>query len=476
MNFSAYNLPNGVTIVQINGLVSTPVAGAVTQQPVHFIVCLDQSGSMHEAKKLENVVTSLKFLLDHMRDQDAFSLITFESSASRVFTCLPTSRENKGVIRSKLNTLRPLHATNISGAIATIHEIMASVRRGPDLATYKHGVLLLTDGEATAGATTDAELLTFTSALLAAYPQLTFTTIGYGDSHNANLLAAMAQRGAGSYNIVQNVEQVASVFGNVLGGLATCVAQQVRVTAPPPSRQLTTFAERSSDPPVTVFVGDVLEGGENVVVLEGVPAGAMFVLEGSSMRDGTPIRIETNTILEPSATQQIEGMTAYLRCKTVNLMTDCLQFVMRSPNPDEMNRMVERCSVLRGDVLALPAGPLVDMLLGEITRCRDILVSPLSPPRMARHVSNTISQHTAHLGTARGIHSTDGHADPPSVFATTNQRELSSEMYQHVSTPMPPAYNSNSSSAGTSNPTVTTSLPPDFHDEDPPSPPVLRRS
>jgi von Willebrand factor type A domain len=474
MNFTAYNLSNGVTVVQINGLVSTPVAGAVTQQPVHFIACLDQSGSMHDANKLRNVVTSLKFLLDHMREQDAFSLITFETTAIKVFTCLPTNRENKVLIRQRLSGLRPLHATNISAAIATVHEIMASVS---NLSAYKHGVLLLTDGEATAGATTDAELQTFTTTLLNAYPQLTFTTIGYGDSHNAALLAAMAQRGGGSYNIVQNVEQVASVFGNVLGGLATCVAQQVRITAPPPSRQLTTFAERTGDPPVTIFVGDVLEGGENMVVLEGVPAGATLTLQGSSMRDGTPIRMETGTAAEGSATQQADGMSAYLRCKTVQLMSDSLQFVMRAPNSDEMNRMMERCSLLRTEVETLPAGPLVDMLVGEIVRCRDILTSPLSPPRMARHVSNTISQHTAYLGTARGIHSTDGSEVAPSVFATTNQRELSTEMYQHVSTPMPPAYNSNSSSAGTSNPTITTSLPPDFHDdEDPPSPPVLRRS
>jgi Mg-chelatase subunit ChlD len=481
MNVSSFRLSNGAAIVRIRGEVAA--TAAPTRQPTNIIVVLDHSGSMQAQDKLRNVIRSLQFLIDYLKDTDAFSLITFSSDANVVYRAIPTTTENKALIRSTLSRIRVAHDTNISAAISSIHEVLGALAPA-DLTSYKHGVLFLTDGEATSGATSNEAILTFVTNLMARYPQLTITTIGYGDGHNAALLQAMAAQGGGAYDNVNTVEAVATVFGTVLGGLTTTLFQQVRVTVPPSATQLTKFGVRESETPLTVFLGDVLEGGETVAVFEGIADDSPLIIRGSSMATGVPVE-QTYQIGLATPVEQTEGMSAYLRCQTVRLLDACLPFVERAATTEEQAGITSRCTELQTQLEALPPGDLRTVLLGEIARCRQLLVGPLTPPRLMRTISNTVAQHSAYLGTGRGNFSVDseGPADPPAhpvLFMTASQQAASNDMYEHVSTPYPHGVSSNPTNSSSSSTTIQP--PPGYvsslsDDEDMPAgPPLLKRS
>jgi uncharacterized protein YegL len=447
-----------------------------------MIVLLDHSGSMNAQNKLRNVIRSLQFLIDYLKDTDAFSLITFSSDAEVVYRAIHTTADNKALIHTTLRRIRVANDTNISAAISSIHEILGALSPA-DLTHYKHGALFLTDGEATSGATSNEAIQTFTTHLLARYPQLTITTIGYGDGHNAALLQAMAAQGGGAYDSVNTIEAVATVFGTVLGGLTTTLFQQVRVTVPPSATQLTKFGVRETETPLTVFLGDVLEAGETVVVFEGIILDATLTIQGSNMVTGLPIQ-QVCQVGVATPVEQIEGMSAYLRCQTVRLLDTCIQFVGRAATTAEQADITSRCTELQTQLETLPPGDLRTVLLGEITRCRNLLTGPLTPPRLLRTISNTVAQHSACLGTGRGNFSVDseGPADPPphpTLFMTRSQQVASNDMYEHVSTPYPHGVSSNPTNSSSSS--TTLQPPPGYvsslsDDEDMPSshPPLKR--
>ncbi len=244
-----------------------------SRQPVHFIPLIDISDSMNDGRKLDNVKKSLEFLLPLLGSTDAVSLITFGEQAATLLPLTPASE--KDTILSKIKSLHTDGCTNLSAGLmeagAAIEPLAAARGIGssprsehePNGSTRKQGILLLTDGHANRGDSTPDGLKRIVRRLLEDHPGLTITTIGYGHDHNNSLLADIATTGGGSYNVVNNLEDVATVFGEVLGGLATVVAQNVKVTYSLGLEPTTGYAVDPASS--TVNIGDLY--AENEVIL-----------------------------------------------------------------------------------------------------------------------------------------------------------------------------------------------------------------
>jgi hypothetical protein len=65
--------------------------------------------------------------------------------------------------------------------------------------------------------------------LVAPMPRLNVFTFGYGADHSAEALTGIAEAGRGVYYFLETTEQVATAFGDCLGGLVSVVAQNVQV-------------------------------------------------------------------------------------------------------------------------------------------------------------------------------------------------------------------------------------------------------
>jgi len=57
----------------------------------------------------------------------------------------------------------------------------------------------------------------------------TINTFGFGASHNAQLMKAIAENGRGMYAFIENTDQIAETFAECLGGLVSVVGQNLKV-------------------------------------------------------------------------------------------------------------------------------------------------------------------------------------------------------------------------------------------------------
>lgn len=262
MDSSLYRLHDGSYALRLG---TTSLLETERRLPTHFILCIDTSDSMSDANKLANVKHSASLVLHFLGQQDRFSLITFGDDATIHARAVPCSAEQKGVLLDTLERIRTDGCTNLSAGLVSIREILGN--RTADVAALKTGILLLTDGHANRGVCAADPLRSVVRQLHEAYPAVSLQIVGYGTDHNAELLKAFAETTAGSYSIVDNREGAATVIGESLGSLFSCVAQQVSL-APGGTLELEGNQFQIGGDPPRIQIGDIFEGNETILLFK----------------------------------------------------------------------------------------------------------------------------------------------------------------------------------------------------------------
>merc|ERR1712088_425191 len=131
--------------------------------PKHAIFILDVSGSMH-GEKLQQLKDAMFTVLNDMKPEDFFNIITFSSSVNNWSPsgitkegdqiAIPASKENKKKAISHVLDLEAEGGTNINSAMLTGLELAKEVLRSESLPQGVASMLVfLSDGEATEGET-----------------------------------------------------------------------------------------------------------------------------------------------------------------------------------------------------------------------------------------------------------------------------------------------------------------------------------
>lgn len=400
--YKVFQLQESVYATQIKGYATE------IKQPIHLCVLIDTSGSMEENNKLNNVITSLTFLLDHMTSNDYLSVITFNTNAKVKVLNKKLTEEGKTEIKTIIASLVAGGGTNMSEALQK-----ASLTFMKDT-NCKHCVLLLTDGHANIGSINPDELLLLVknNIQIASY-----TSIGYGTDHNTNLLKSIATEGGGSYNVVSSLEDTASVFGDILGGLQTCIAQNVLIEYPTSSELLTSYAIHNND----VYIGDLQSEADVYVFSNKQPIG----ISGKNL-DGSHFIVIP--IFDTSSNEQV--ITAYKRQQVASLMSDIQKDITVVGISDEKKDIYrEKITFLQGEIQGMLENEMKDLLLNQLNKCNDILDT--SPIDLA-NVTVLMSQNSTAIGTGRGMISGDAHYGIMSPFANGMQRNISTGMRTHA--------------------------------------------
>jgi hypothetical protein len=365
------------------------------RQAVHLIFLIDTSDSMSDSNKLRSVKRSLEFIQPLLTPEDLVSMINFGETSQILLNKSPATDADS--ILYKINALRTDGCTNMSAGLMNVRDVLL-----PADDTRKQGVLLLTDGHANRGISDSAGLKTIVQNLLTERPTLTITTVGYGNDHNADMLKEIGTTGAGSYNVVYNLENVATVFGEVLGGLTTVVAQNVTVHLPPGSVPKTAYATTTEqDGTVQVRIGDIYAENE-VVVLATLPEGA------------DTVRVTGHNML--NLTAQDERLTAEPMAAGGSVPKHLEQAVFRYRVCEVLKRTLDHNAnrtTLKSDVedllrqlkdLPYAAEQLIQMMIDDL---ESVLISfetygggaPLGA------TATNLAQHSAYLGLGRGLRS-----------------------------------------------------------------------
>jgi len=193
--------------------------------PVNVSVVLDASGSMGAEGKMDYAKRAVGELLLAMDDDDHVSVVTFADRAEVVL-------ENSPVLDPE-RLVRHVLAVSEGGGTnlhAGLSEGFSQARRASDGEAVDR-IVLLSDGRANLGITDPDEL----SSLVSAWTERGFSvsTLGLGLDFNEDLLASLADRGAGSYHFVDDPSELQALFQDELHRAQALAAGAVAVTLVP---------------------------------------------------------------------------------------------------------------------------------------------------------------------------------------------------------------------------------------------------
>ncbi len=289
MEFTASRSTTDATKVflQIRG---KPLPTAVDRTPVHFIAVLDHSGSMGSEYRLVNCLDSLRFLTRFLTARDKLSLVMFNDRATIAMKAVTMDSAGAGQLEHNLQKCAAHGGTNISNAIGCLKEC---VDAGASPTAQKTGILFLTDGHANEGVVAPQALVQMLRAKLADHPTVAVNTIGYSCNHNTELLQTMAEQNAGSYNVVNDRENVATVFGMLLGSMMSCVGSNVRINMPiETTAQPAALRTEPALDGVDTFAGDIYAETETQILFTTREGLSNILVRGYDVVAATDIRVE----------------------------------------------------------------------------------------------------------------------------------------------------------------------------------------
>jgi len=378
-------------------LIRAPPAEGTAHIPVHCVFLLDISGSM-EGERLESVKRSLHCILTFLTPVDRITLISFNDVATILLYDIKTTADQKQRMARTIDGLKAGGATNLSSALFEARVVLNTS------SDTKQGLFLLTDGYANTGIKEDSSINEILSRLLEENSGCSVTTIGYGEEHNSALLSDMARLGNGSYNIVHTQEDVASVFGEVLGGLSSLFAQNIVVHMPSDLEVSTGYLTTDlTDGSVDITLGDIYSESEVCIPFFKKGGEGSFLesvrvnVRGFSALEYTRIERSSGIVeIDRNHPSALPVLLAHLRMRVASVLDSMVGYL-----PSQRESVLERVESIRTELLKLPqTSVLVEIMLDDL----DTIVR-----KVDREITDLdrsyYTQHSAYLSLGRGMRS-----------------------------------------------------------------------
>lgn len=399
------------------------------RQAVHLLFLIDVSGSMNHENRLTNVKKSIKFILPFLTAEDEISIVTFSDDAETILSHMPVTDENKHIIEYKLERMTVQGRTNLSAGLLT----SANVFRQHTEGQRKQGLVLLTDGFTNVGACDDATLNTIITNILTNNAGLSITSVAYGETHNAALMSKIGVEGGGSYNIVNNLENVASVFGEIVGGLLSVAAQMIEIILPPGAECETVYAKkRLEDGSMRIRIGDLYAEAEQTLIFKSSPEQGGIRVEGVAM----PTLEQFSNIYIPILLEEGEESDSVLTLADYRQQVSMILTRFNAPSSSHLDAFYIEVKELKETLTKsrLKEDALVVLMLEDL----NLILEERHMRRQGteqNELTASITQHAAYLGVARGLPTparTVGFTQVPPVyseFSNQTQRRITQAVY-----------------------------------------------
>lgn len=195
--------------------------------PMNLVVVVDHSGSMASDNRLEKVKAGLHTLIDNLRAEDRLALVEFDDVVT-VDATLGTALD-RAKLHAIVTSLQPRGATNIYDGLAQGFRLLGDAPSSD----RQNRVIFLSDGLATAGDTSQANIMMMAKGSVAR--GIGLTTIGVGNDFDVNLMRGLAEQGAGNFYYLEDPTAATEVFTEELDYFMQPIALDVRVDATPSS-------------------------------------------------------------------------------------------------------------------------------------------------------------------------------------------------------------------------------------------------
>lgn len=173
--------------------------------PSNFVFLIDVSGSMASEDKLDLLKNGFNYLIDELSNKDKVAIVTYAGSAGIVLES--TFGNEKEKIKKAINSLGSGGSTAGAEGIITAYEIAQQhlIENG------NNRIIIGTDGDFNVGPSSQEELIELIEQKRDLGIFLTVLGVGRGNLNDA-ALEQIANNGNGTYEYIDNIEQLKKVF------------------------------------------------------------------------------------------------------------------------------------------------------------------------------------------------------------------------------------------------------------------------
>ncbi len=188
----------------------------------NFVFLVDVSGSMYGPTRLDLVKSSLKMLINNLRDKDKVAIVVYAGAAGEVLPSTPGSDKQK--IREALDNLTAGGSTAGGAGIQLAYKIA----RKNFIKDGNNRIILCTDGDFNVGISSnnDLESMIETERKSGVY----LTVLGYGmGNYKDSKMQTLAEKGNGNHAYIDNMQEANRVLVQEFGSTMYTVAKDVKL-------------------------------------------------------------------------------------------------------------------------------------------------------------------------------------------------------------------------------------------------------
>ena len=188
----------------------------------NLVFLVDVSGSMYGPDRLGLVKSSLKLLINNLREEDRVAIVVYAGEAGVVLPS--TSGSNKQKIREALDELTAGGSTAGGAGIQLAYDIARKnyIREG------NNRVILCTDGDFNVGVSSSEGLERLVEKERKSGVFL--TVLGYGmGNYKDNKMQVLAEKGNGNHAYIDNIQEANKTLVHEFGSTMYAVAKDVKL-------------------------------------------------------------------------------------------------------------------------------------------------------------------------------------------------------------------------------------------------------
>lgn len=188
----------------------------------NLVFLIDVSGSMFGPGRLDLVKSSLKLLVNNLREKDRIAIVVYAGQAGEVMPS--TSGANREQIRGALDRLAAGGSTAGGAGIQLAYKIA----RKNFIKNGNNRIILCTDGDFNVGITSPRDLETLIEN--ERQSGVFLTVLGYGmGNYKDNRMQTLAEKGNGNHAYIDNLQEANKVLVQEFGGTIFAVAKDVKL-------------------------------------------------------------------------------------------------------------------------------------------------------------------------------------------------------------------------------------------------------
>ena len=190
--------------------------------PANLVFLIDVSGSMYGPERLDLVKSSLKLLVNNLRNEDRVAIVVYAGAAGQVLPSTPGSDKQK--IKDALESLTAGGSTAGGAGI----QLAYKTAKNNFIKGGNNRVILCTDGDFNVGISSPEELETLIENERKS--GIFLTVLGYGmGNYKDKHMQSLAQKGNGNHAYIDNLQEANKILVNEFGGTLFTIAKDVKL-------------------------------------------------------------------------------------------------------------------------------------------------------------------------------------------------------------------------------------------------------